>query len=31
VILEDAVYDSLEAPSEEEEDMLDQAWGLTPT
>ena len=31
VILENSVYDSLEAASEEEEDMLDQAFGLTPT
>ncbi len=31
VILEDPVYDSLEPASEEEEDMLDQAFGLTPT
>jgi 2Fe-2S ferredoxin len=23
-------YDSLEAPSEKEEDMLDKAWGLEP-
>lgn len=31
VILEDPVFDKLEDPSEEEEDMLDQAFGLTPT
>ena len=31
VILEEATYDSLDDPSEEEEDMLDQAFGLTPT
>jgi len=32
LILEDeAVFDSLEEPSEEEEDMLDLAFGLTPT
>lgn len=24
-------YDSLEEPEEEEEDLLDRAWGLTPT
>jgi len=31
VILEPTVYDSLEEASEEEEDMLDQAFGLTAT
>lgn len=31
VILEQEQYDQLEEPSEEEEDMLDQAFGLTPT
>lgn len=31
VILEEEVFDSLDDPSEEEEDMLDQAFGLTPT
>lgn len=31
VILEDKVYDSLDEPSEEEEDMLDMAFGLTET
>lgn len=31
VILEEEVYDSLDEPSEEEEDMLDQAFGLTTT
>lgn len=31
VILEEEVFESLEEPSEEEEDMLDQAFGLTPT
>jgi len=31
VILEDPAFDELEDPSEEEEDMLDQAFGLTPT
>lgn len=31
VILEDPVFEKLEDPSEEEEDMLDQAFGLTPT
>ena len=30
-ILEKKVYDSLPEPSETEEDMLDQAFGLTPT
>mmetsp|Transcript_12518 Transcript_12518/g.37634 ORF Transcript_12518/g.37634 Transcript_12518/m.37634 type:complete len:156 (-) Transcript_12518:120-587(-) len=30
-ILEDEVFDSLEEASEEEEDMLDQAFGLTHT
>lgn len=31
VILEDDVYDKLLPPSEEEEDMLDLAFGLTAT
>lgn len=31
VILEDAVYDALPEPVEIEEDMLDQAFGLTAT
>ncbi|UQY80398.1 2Fe-2S ferredoxin-type iron-sulfur [Candidatus Hepatincola sp. Av] len=31
VILEKADYDKLTAPKEEEEDMLDMAFGLTPT
>jgi len=31
VILENSIYDSLDEASEEEEDMLDQAFGLTPT
>ena len=31
VILEDEVFDELPEPSEEEEDMLDLAYGLTPT
>jgi len=32
VIVEDeSVFDGLEEPSEEEEDMLDLAFGLTPT
>ncbi len=31
VILEDDVFDDLPEPSEEEEDMLDLAYGLTPT
>jgi ferredoxin len=31
VILTDAVYDNLPSASEDEEDMLDQAFGLTPT
>jgi len=31
VILENQVYDKLPAPSEDEEDMLDQAFGLTAT
>mmetsp|Transcript_37091 Transcript_37091/g.73841 ORF Transcript_37091/g.73841 Transcript_37091/m.73841 type:complete len:152 (-) Transcript_37091:88-543(-) len=30
-ILDMSVYDSLPEPSETEEDMLDQAFGLTPT
>jgi ferredoxin len=30
-ILEPSVYDSLPEPTEKEEDMLDQAFGLTPT
>lgn len=31
VILEDDVFDSLEEPTEDEEDMLDLAFGLTHT
>ena len=31
VILEDHFYDSLPEPSEDEEDMLDMAFGLTDT
>ena len=31
VILPANVFDKLDDPSEEEEDMLDQAFGLTPT
>lgn len=31
VILSKEIYDSLEEASEKEEDMLDQAFGLTPT
>ncbi len=31
MILEESVYDQLPEPSEDEEDMLDQAPGLTPT
>merc|ERR1712156_1241543 len=31
VILSDTVYDSLEEPCEEEEDLLDLAYGLTHT
>lgn len=31
VILEDEVYDQLEEPEEDEDDMLDLAFGLTPT
>lgn len=31
VIFDDDVYDSLPEPSEEEDDMLDQAFGLTAT
>jgi 2Fe-2S ferredoxin len=31
VILEKKFYDMLDAPSEDEEDMLDLAFGLTPT
>ena len=31
VILESGVYDSLEEPCEEEEDLLDLAYGLTHT
>ena len=31
VILEPAVYDALPPPSEDEEDLLDLAFGLTPT
>ena len=31
VILESGIYDALEDPSEDEDDMLDQAFGLTTT
>lgn len=31
IILEDTVYNTLDAPLEEEEDMLDLAFGLTHT
>ena len=31
VILEDDIYDALEEPCEEEEDLLDLAYGLTLT
>ncbi len=31
VILEEAVFDDLEEPTEEEDDMLDMAFGLTET
>ena len=31
VIVEKSYYDMLEEPSEDEEDMLDLAFGLTPT
>lgn len=31
VVLEQGLYDSLDAPDEEEEDMLDLAWGLEDT
>ena len=31
VILDDEIYDSLEEPCEEEEDLLDLAYGLTHT
>lgn len=31
VVLPDEVYDMLEEPTEDEEDMLDLAWGLTQT
>ena len=31
VVLEQDIYDSLQEPSEEEEDMLDLAFGLTHT
>jgi hypothetical protein len=31
VILQGDVYSRLDVPSEEEDDMLDQAFGLTPT
>ena len=31
VIIDDAYFDKLEEPSEDEEDMLDLAWGLTHT
>lgn len=31
VIFDQSTFDGLEEPSEEEEDMLDLAWGLTQT
>merc|ERR1719343_16707 len=31
IILEDRIYDNIEEPSEDEEDMLDMAFGLTAT
>lgn len=31
MILDDSVYDSLEEPSDDENDMLDLAFGLTDT
>jgi len=31
VVVDKSFYDMLEAPSEDEEDMLDLAFGLTPT
>jgi 2Fe-2S ferredoxin len=31
VIVDPAFFDRLPPPSEEEEDLLDLAWGLTPT
>jgi len=31
VVVDKAFYDKLEEPSEDEEDMLDLAFGLTPT
>ena len=31
VIFDQPTFDGLEEPSEEEEDMLDLAWGLTQT
>jgi len=31
VIVDRAFYDRLDAPGEEEDEMLDLAWGLTPT
>ena len=31
VIVDEAYFDRLEPPSEDEEDMLDLAWGLRPT
>jgi 2Fe-2S ferredoxin len=31
LIVDAAFYDRLPPPSEEEEDLLDLAWGLTPT
>lgn len=31
IILEEAVYDALEEPSDDENDMLDLAFGLTDT
>jgi ferredoxin len=31
VILDNAVYDTLPEPTDDEEDLLDMAYGLTPT
>ena len=31
LIVEDAYFNRLEPPSQEEDEMLDLAWGLTPT
>lgn len=31
VILDEETYKKLPEPKEEEDDMLDEAWGLTPT